>query len=200
MDDIYKQTHTEISGVLICENCRPVLPKLQIDSYRVSGNFGERCSCTWNGLVLWSCMVYKAKDRTLMSSRSMWETLRILKPLGLFQDGMMPRFSRHPYLGGFSWSKNAFIPKRWERSERQNSFRERRLAREIKRQDYEKDLTFTDIESMRWDLSLWIQLILRCFPEVDLKQWSRAKVAWIYVKFGKHWQVRSWWDLAIELA
>lgn len=99
---MYKQTHTEILGVLICENCRPVLPKLRIDSYRVSGNFGERCSCTWNGLVLWSCMVYKAKDRTLMSSRSMWETLRILKPLGLFQDGMMPRFSRHPYLGGFS--------------------------------------------------------------------------------------------------
>ncbi|KAK9981693.1 hypothetical protein ABG768_001217, partial [Culter alburnus] len=50
--------------------------KLRIDSYKLSGDFGERCSCTWDGTSFWQCMVCEAKDRTLESSRSVWESLR----------------------------------------------------------------------------------------------------------------------------
>lgn len=203
---MHKQTHTEISGVLICENCRPGLPKVRIDSYKVSGNFGERCGCTWDGTVLWSCMVCKAKERTLMSSRSVWETLRVLKPLGLFQEGIMTRFSRHPYIGMREHEREAFlgarmpmVPKNGKGTRNKTLLGKEDFAREIKRQDREKDLSFTDIESMRWELSLWTQPILRCFPVVDPKQGSRGKIAWIYVKIGDQWQVRSWGHLAVEL-
>lgn len=82
---MYRQTHTEISGVIICGECRPIHAKLQIDSFKVFGNFGEVSSCNWDGEMLWTCMVCKAKNKTLMSSRSMWEGLRVLKLLGLFR-------------------------------------------------------------------------------------------------------------------
>lgn len=204
---MYRQTHTEISGVLICSEYRPGHVKVRIDSYRVSGNFGEKCNCTWNGTILWNCVVCGTKNRTLMSSRSLWESLRMLKPLGLFRDGIMSKFSRHPYLGMREHERKAFLETRIPifprdgKEARDRALQEREeLVRKIKRRDREKDLSLTERESQKWNLTLWHEVIHRCFPEADPKQGSCGKFAWIYVKLGEQWQVRSWSDLAIELA
>ncbi len=75
-----------------------------------------------------------------------------------------------------------------------------KYVKERKKKDRERDLTLTDIESAKWSFTLWHEPLLRCFPEVDIKQGSRGKIAWIYVKIDDCWQVRSWSNLAIELA
>ncbi len=106
---MYKQSHVEISGIIECADCRPSHPKLRIDSYRVSEGFGEGCSCTWDGLVLWNCVVCGARDRKLMSSRFLCESLRVLKPIGLFCNRILSRFSRHPYLGMRKHEREAFL-------------------------------------------------------------------------------------------
>ncbi len=74
------------------------------------------------------------------------------------------------------------------------------LVRDIRWNDHGKDLTLTDLESMKWNFKLWQGPISKCFPEVDLRQGSREKIAWVYVKRGEVWQVRSWVSLAMELA
>ncbi|KAF4103731.1 hypothetical protein G5714_014718 [Onychostoma macrolepis] len=119
----------------------------------------------------------------------------------------MSKFSRHPYLGLREHERNAWLDARfpmlpWDKKEiRERVLQEREEhVRDIKRRDREKDLTLTDIESAKWNFTLWHEPILRCFPETDLKQGSRGKVAWIYVKIDERWQVRSWANLAIELA
>ncbi len=71
--------------------------------------------------------------------------------------------------------------------------------RDIRWNDREKDLTLTDLESMKWNFTLWQGPISKCFPKVDLRQGSRGKIAWVYVKRGEVWQVRSWVSLAMEL-
>ncbi len=48
---MYKQSHVEISGVIICADCRPSHPKLRIDSYRVSEELlGRLAGCTGTAL------------------------------------------------------------------------------------------------------------------------------------------------------
>ncbi|XP_058619999.1 uncharacterized protein LOC131532399 [Onychostoma macrolepis] len=203
----HRQSHVEMSGVVICDNCRSGHPKLRIDSYKVSVGSEGLCNCTWSGAAVVNCQMCKAKNRTLMSSRALWESLRVIKPLGLFKDGIMSKFSRHPYLGLREHERNAWLDARfpmlpWDKEEiRERVLQEREEhVRDIKRRDREKDLTLTDIESAKWNFTLWHEPILRCFPETDLKQGSRGKVAWVYVKIDERWQVRSWANLAIELA
>ncbi len=106
---MYRQSHVEVSGILICANCRPGNPKLWVDSYLVCENFGKSCNCTWDGTRLWSCLVCGARDRVLMSSRSLCESIRVLKPLGLFCNGILSRFSRHPYLCMREHERKAFL-------------------------------------------------------------------------------------------
>lgn len=53
-----------------------------------------------------------ARDRKLESSRSVWESLRVIKPLGLFQEGIVTRFSRHLYIGMRDSEKRAFLQTR----------------------------------------------------------------------------------------
>lgn len=72
--------------------------------------------------------------------------------------------------------------------------------RELKQKDREKDLSMTGNESLKWNFTLWHEPLLRCFPETDMKQGSRGKIAWIYMKINERRQVRSWSNLAIELA
>ncbi len=204
---MYKQSHVEISGVIICADCRPSHPKLRIDSYRVSEGLGEDCSCTWDGLVLWNCVVCGARDRKLMSSRFLCESLRVLKPIGLFCNGILSRFSRHPYLGMREHEREAFLeanipmlPRDGEEVKNRTLRKREELVRDIRWNDHGKDLTLTDLESMKWNFKLWQGPISKCFPEVDLRQGSRGKIAWVYVKRGDAWQVRSWVSLAMELA
>ncbi len=49
------------------------------------------------------------------------------------------------------------------------------LVRDIRWNDHGKDLTLTDLESMKWNFKLWQGPISKCFPEVDLRQGSRGK-------------------------
>ncbi len=44
-----------------------------------------------------------------MSSRSLCESIRVLKPLGLFCNGISSRFSRHPYLCMREHERKAFL-------------------------------------------------------------------------------------------
>lgn len=204
---VQAQGHVEIGGVLLCASCRPSHPKLRIDSYRVSGNCGEQCTCLWDGVSLEECRVCVGKDRTLMSSRSVWEALRSVSPIGLFQEEIVTRFSRHPYLGMREGEKRAFLDARIPffstdgKDVERLIIREReKLAKDIKRKDREKDLTLAENETREWSLRLWHEPILRCFPEVTLELGSRGRLAWVYVKRSQQWQVRSWGSLAIELA
>lgn len=105
-------------------------------------------------------MVCEAKDRT-ESSRLMWESVRVMKPIGLFQDGIVTRFSRHPYIGMRELEKRVFLDTRypvfpsnreglknrilWEREE---------FIRDIMWKDQHHDLILADGESMRWNLTL----------------------------------------------
>lgn len=73
---VREQSQTEIGGILLCTGCRPAHSKVCIDAYRVYGNVWEKCTCTWDGTKLWLCLVCEAKDRTLESSKSMWESYR----------------------------------------------------------------------------------------------------------------------------
>ncbi len=203
----YKQTTIELSGALICSHCRSGNSKIRIDSFRTTVDYGEACGCTWNGVTLFDCVACKARNRIPMSSRALWESLRVLKPLGYFKDMILTRFSRHPYLGMREHERNALMEARFpiwprDRPEVQDRvLREREeYVKELKKKDRERDLTLTDIESAKWSFTLWREPLLRCFPEVDIKQGSRGKIAWIYVKIDNCWQVRSWSNLAIELA
>lgn len=67
----YKQAHVELSGALICSHCQLGHPKVRI-------NF--------------DCVSCEAKNHVLMSSRALWESLRVLKPLGYFKDTILTRF------------------------------------------------------------------------------------------------------------
>ncbi len=203
----YKQTTIELSGALICSHCRSGNSKIRIDSFRTTVDYGEACGCTWNGVTLFDCVACKARNRIPMSSRALWESLRVLKPLGYFKDMILTRFSRHPYLGMREHERNALMEARfpmWPRDRpevKDRVLREREeYVKELKKKDRERDLTLTDIESAKWSFTLWHEPLLRCFPEVDIKQGSRGKIAWIYVKIDDCWQVRSWSNLAIELA
>ncbi|KAK9972673.1 hypothetical protein ABG768_025962 [Culter alburnus] len=204
---VREQTQIEIGGVLLCQRCRPMHCKLRIDSYKLSGDFGERCSCTWDGTSFWQCVVCEAKDRMLESSRSVWESLRVIKPIGLFRDGIITRFSRHPYIGMREHERRAFLDSRFpilpgaEKERGDRALREREeLVKEITRKDQDKDLTLADLESAKWHLTLWYEPLLKCFPEEDLKAGPRSRFAWIYVLRNQMWQVRSWRSLAIEIA
>lgn len=105
----YKQSHVELSGALICSHCRSGLLKLQIDSFRISADFEEQCGHTWNGATFFDCVVCRTKNRTLVSSRALWESLRVLKPLGLFKDIILNIFSSHPYLGMREHERNVLL-------------------------------------------------------------------------------------------
>lgn len=204
---VNEHSHIEIGGILICRNCWPSHPKLRIDSYRVSGGTAERCNCTWDGSDSWICVVCGTKDRTLMSSRSVWESIRVMKPIGLFQEGIVTRFSRHPWVGMRKHERIAFLETRIpifpsdDREIRNQALREREaLVGEILDKDRESDLSLADLESTRWSLTLWQVPILGCFPEVEMKRGSSGKLAWVYVKRGQEWRVRTWGSLAMELA
>ncbi len=105
----HKQTTIELSGTLICSHCRLGHPKIRIDSFRTSVDYGEICGCTWDGVTLFDCVACKARDRFPMSSQALWESLRVLKPLGYFKDMILTRFSRHPYLGMREHERNALM-------------------------------------------------------------------------------------------
>ncbi|ROL55121.1 hypothetical protein DPX16_15216 [Anabarilius grahami] len=203
---IQNQSQIEIGGALLCSSCRTTHPKIRIDSYRVSGN-GEKCSCTWDGTRLRLCGGCVARDRKLESSRSVWESLRVTKPLGFFREGIVTRFSRHPYIGMRESEKKAFLQTRYPifpndtRDSKDRAQREREeLVKEIVRKDRENDLTSAESESMRWNLTLWMEPLKKCFPEVNMRMGSRGKLAWTYVRRGLQWQIRSWGSLAIEIA
>ncbi|XDV48120.1 hypothetical protein PO909_017594 [Leuciscus waleckii] len=122
-----------------------------------------------------------------MSSRSVWEAIRVMKPIGLFQEGIVTRFSRHPWVGMRKHERIAFLETRIpifpsdDREIRNQALREREaLVGEIMDKDRESDLSLAD--------------------QVEMKRGSSGKLAWVYVKRGQEWRVRTWGSLAMELA
>ncbi len=105
---MYKQSDVEISGIIICADCRPSHPKLRIDSYRVSEGFGEGCSCTWDGLCAVELCSLWGQRSEIDVFRFLCESLRVLKRYDYSAMGYCPDFPDIRYLGKREHEREAF--------------------------------------------------------------------------------------------